>query len=712
MAEEGPITKDVRQAADRLALSLAACRSFEEVAESIAADDTLASLGAEGSALFILDDEKVLRLEHARGILRTGTEERRIELPSEALVARAVREDAVTTGGDGRDLALPLTARGEPLGCWLLALGKPSGLSPQELVTCKAMGKSVAIALMAARSREAERDLRARIQGLRTASLAIAEQLAVLPEKHLRAAVLREFRLWPSIREEIPPDFLRDVLQAIVAHARQAVGARFGALGIGDVPGQPFRPWVFTGVSEEQAAAIGRVPRPVGALGVVACQGELIRTPDVRAHQAFRGFPAHHPDIGSLLGVPVRYRGVSLGNLYLGNKIGEAAFTLDDQHVAELLASQVAVSLQQAYYRATIDGQRAQLQIILDCAPHGLIFVSSQTDQVIANPRAMELLGRNVVPEAGRDQYLSQVARPDGRRLALEELPSTRALAGEHISGLELLILQPEGRRVPILVSAAPVPGVEDSIIGAVVTFQDISSLKELDRLREEFSAIVVHDLRGPLQAILLHVDALLRRPDGDEVRVPRSIIEHIGQSVHRLWQMTQDLFDATRIELGRVSLERKSLDVSEAVRVLVERIRPLFGRHPVGVTVLGSIPCVRVDPTRLEQIVTNLLDNAAKFSQEEAPISVEMQTADGGVELSVTDRGPGISAEELPRLFDRFYQSTRARAQKTGLGLGLHIAKGLVEAHGGRIWVESEPGKGSAFHVWLPRTEDQHLEH
>jgi signal transduction histidine kinase len=111
----------------------------------------------------------------------------------------------------------------------------------------------------------------------------------------------------------------------------------------------------------------------------------------------------------------------------------------------------------------------------------------------------------------------------------------------------------------------------------------------------------------------------------------------------------------------------------------------------------------VPVDPLRFDQILTNLLDNAAKFSPDEEPIGVTVLPSDGGIDVAIEDRGIGIPSEDVSRLYDRFYQSRRARERKSGLGLGLYITKGLVEAHGGRIWLATQPAKGSTFHVWFP---------
>jgi signal transduction histidine kinase len=229
------------------------------------------------------------------------------------------------------------------------------------------------------------------------------------------------------------------------------------------------------------------------------------------------------------------------------------------------------------------------------------------------------------------------------------------------------------------------------------------TSAKHIERLREEFAAVVAHDLRNPIQAILLQVQALLRGASDGAVQVPVSILRKLERGGERLGQMVNDLLDATRIEAARLCVLPEEISLPEAVKTLIERIRPTLGSHPVDIQVESAPPAVRVDPLRLDQILTNLVDNAAKYSEEGAPIAVQVRPANGGAEISVRDRGPGISPAELPRLFDRFYQAKRARLKKSGLGLGLYITKGLVEAHAGRIGVLTHPGCGSTFTVWLP---------
>lgn len=228
-----------------------------------------------------------------------------------------------------------------------------------------------------------------------------------------------------------------------------------------------------------------------------------------------------------------------------------------------------------------------------------------------------------------------------------------------------------------------------------------------VERLREEFAAIVAHDLRNPIQALQMETDNFLRKAQGETATVPRSSLERMRRSFQRLTQMVEDLLDASRVEVKRLALDRARLSLPEVASELIGQIQPTLGNHAVELQIEGDPQTVMADRVRVHQIITNLLTNAAKYSPEGTPIQVTIRPTEGGTVVSVQDRGFGIPPEEMSRLFDRFYQAKRARAMKTGLGLGLYITKGLVDAHGGHIWVESKVGAGSTFYVWLPRAEE-----
>ncbi|MHB8874680.1 MAG: sensor histidine kinase, partial [Myxococcaceae bacterium] len=243
---------------------------------------------------------------------------------------------------------------------------------------------------------------------------------------------------------------------------------------------------------------------------------------------------------------------------------------------------------------------------------------------------------------------------------------------------------------------------------GAVMVVRDLTAEKELERLRDEFAAVIAHDLRNPIQVVLLQVHLLLKDTVGQEVTAPRKSLERIRGAAVRLARMVGDLLDATRIDVARLVLDRRPLAVPEAVERLVDQIRPVLAKHPVSVSVTGEIGAALLDPVRFDQVLVNLLENAAKYSPDDAPIRVKIAAGAGGVEIRIEDEGIGFSPADLSRLFGRFFQARRTRERQSGLGLGLHITRGLVEAHGGQIAVESELGRGSTFRLWFPTLPEE----
>ena len=217
---------------------------------------------------------------------------------------------------------------------------------------------------------------------------------------------------------------------------------------------------------------------------------------------------------------------------------------------------------------------------------------------------------------------------------------------------------------------------------------------------------MIAHDLRNPVQTVLAQIYQLLRRAGrDDEVRVPVQSLRRIERGANALGRMAEALLDVARIELGRIELHPEPSNLPDAVRELLDRMQPVLAQrgHAIELSTEGRVPMVSLDCLAFEQIVTNLIENAAKFSPEGAPIRVTVRPSDAGALVSVQDRGPGISAADQQQLFDRFFQARRAREHKSGLGLGLFIVKGYVGALGGHVGVDSEPGHGSTFNVWLP---------
>jgi signal transduction histidine kinase len=228
----------------------------------------------------------------------------------------------------------------------------------------------------------------------------------------------------------------------------------------------------------------------------------------------------------------------------------------------------------------------------------------------------------------------------------------------------------------------------------------------ELDRRREEFISIVAHDLRNPIGTIGLSTELLAARlGEIDETSRGRAteLLQNIRTGAYGLERMVRDLLDASRIETNRLALETCDIDLRSLVSGIVDRVRQATEQHVVTLVVPETLPMVHSDPLRVEQILVNLLSNATKYADPKTEITVEATVHPDEIELAVTNRGSGLSPDDMGKVFSRFYRSEQHSRRIDGLGLGLYIAKGLVEAQGGRIWIDSEVGRYATFRFTLP---------
>jgi len=233
----------------------------------------------------------------------------------------------------------------------------------------------------------------------------------------------------------------------------------------------------------------------------------------------------------------------------------------------------------------------------------------------------------------------------------------------------------------------------------------------ELELRREEFILVVAHDLRSPINTIHLSTDLLEAQVDELGARRRQRAIEllqHIRVAALALERMIRDLLDASRIETGMLSLETCDVDVRPLLGGIIDRVSKATAGHTVKLVVPEILPGIHADALRVEQLLVNLLSNAAKYSTPGTEIVVEAVERPDAIEIAVTNRGSGLSAEDAAKVFSRFYRSKQHVGRIEGLGLGLYIAKGIVDAHGGRMWVESEPGHHASFRFTLPRADAQ----
>jgi len=254
-------------------------------------------------------------------------------------------------------------------------------------------------------------------------------------------------------------------------------------------------------------------------------------------------------------------------------------------------------------------------------------------------------------------------------------------------------------------VNATPVRAAGDDLHGAVLVLHDITQLRRLERARRDFVANVSHELKTPLTAIQGFAETLLGGALEDAEN-GRRFLEIIRNHAARLGRVTDDLLKLSQAEAGKLELEFRAVTVEEVIETCVETTRLKIADKDIALTVdcPPGLPCVMGDTRRLQEVLQNLLDNAVQYTPPGGRITVQATAGDRQIAITVADTGIGIPKAEQERIFERFYRVDAARSREAGgTGLGLSIARHLVEAHGGRIEIESDVGRGSTFKVVLP---------
>ena len=268
---------------------------------------------------------------------------------------------------------------------------------------------------------------------------------------------------------------------------------------------------------------------------------------------------------------------------------------------------------------------------------------------------------------------------------------------------VDLQFTRPDGSGGWVVARGEAVRDENGDIIGITGTAADVTTVKELQRLRDEWTSVIAHDLRQPIGTILMASDFLPTVHGPELSEKERALTERIHSAARSLQRMVGDLLDMSLLEAHRLQLERKWTNPDDLVRETLERLAHLPGIDRVHVQAEPDLPRVCVDPMRIGQVLSNLVSNAIKYGDEQSDIIVELKRRAGEIIIAVTNHGPGIPPDELPRLFNRFARSRTTRgAGVPGLGLGLYIAKGVIQAHGGRLTADSVLGKTTTFRIAL----------
>ena len=535
------------------------------------------------------------------------------------------------------------------------------------------------------------------------------QQIEALPN---RLTKLSEASL--RINESLDLD---TVLQEILDSARSLTDARYGVILTLDDKGQ-VEDFLASGLTDEETQQLFAMPEGPKIFEYLTTIPGPLRVPDFANYPLPQDLPAFHPSpdisVRAYLGTPIRHRGENVGNIYLAKSEPGQEFTREDEEILVMFASQAALVIANARKYRDEQRARADLETLINTSPVGVVVFDARTGVPVSfNREARRIIGGLQTPGYPVEQILNvlTVRRADGREIALDEFPLAQALStGETVRAEEIVLQMPDGRSVTTLVNATPIRSQDGEVESVVVTLQDMTSLEELGRLRAEFLGMVSHDLRVPLTSIRGSATALLDDSSDLDPAELHQFLQIIVNQVDHMRELIGGLLDVARIETGTLPVHPEPAEIAS----LVDRVRNTFlsggGRHNLDLDLAPDLPLVMADRQRIVQVLGNLLSNAAKHSLESSVIRVSAVRDDLHVAVTVADEGTGISAERLPHLFRKFSRTNDEAGERGigGSGLGLAICKGIAEAHGGRIWAESDGlGQGARFTFTIPVVEE-----
>ena len=510
------------------------------------------------------------------------------------------------------------------------------------------------------------------------------------------------------------------VLQGVLDGACALTNARFGVLTTLGDSGDISESFVH-GLTTAEAEQLDKVPGGIEVYEEMSKGSAPLRLSDFQNYSEKLGLsvadlPRSVGPMMSLLATAIRHRGERFGEIFVGEKIGTREFTDEDEEILVMFASQAALVIGNARRYREEQQARADLEALINTSPVGVVVLDAQTGELVSiNREAKRIVSSLYMPNGSAEQLLKEmtIRRASGHEISLKEFPLSHVLSvGETVRAEEIVFQAPDGRTVTSLINATPIYSQKGEVQSFVITMQDLTPLEDMERMRAEFLGMVSHELRRPLSSIKGSATTLL---EASSTLDPAEMLQFhriINEQADYMRGMINDLLDVARIETGTLAV----IPLSSAIADIVDDARNTFlsgdGRNNIRIDIPPNLPPVMADKRRVVQVLSNLLANAAAHSKESSKITVTAARESFHVAISVQDEGKGIPAERLSHLFGKFSHFSQEEGipdgGSKGTGLGLAICKGIVEAHGGRIWAESDgPDQGSRFTFTLPAAEE-----
>lgn len=378
------------------------------------------------------------------------------------------------------------------------------------------------------------------------------------------------------------------------------------------------------------------------------------------------------------------------------------------ENALQLFVTQLATSLRFALRSQALVKEQGRLAAIFQHSTEGILTVDNALRIIDFNPAMQHLTGWRESEVLG--QFYFKVLRPKDRQgndLGLQDSVILQAFAGEEVVNREMIICARDGQRFAVSVTASCVRSVRGEPMNGILNIHDLTREHQQEEQRSTFISVISHELQTPIAIIKGYASTLARTDANFDTETIRSRLLAIEDEADRLNKLVGNLLYASRIQAHGLLMDVASLDLEQLIRRMVRRLRAKSPDVHVSFSIPAHLPVVIADRERIEEVLQNLLDNAVKYSPRRQELAVACYVTGEEVIVSVSDAGMGIALREQEQIFDRFHRLGDPLSQSSpGAGLGLYICKAIIEAHGGRIWVESTLRQGSTFSFSLPREE------
>jgi PAS domain S-box-containing protein len=403
------------------------------------------------------------------------------------------------------------------------------------------------------------------------------------------------------------------------------------------------------------------------------------------------------------VGLPMIVRRRVIGVIFIfRNYLG--VFSANDRALLESFADQAAIAVQNAQLYTQVSREKQRMDALLDSAADGILILGADHTIERCNPALARMLGRPLDDIRGRThEEIIHWIRKDG--LALEQAEA----GGWPLTPNATLYVEGDLERgdempLPVGITYAPLVKPEGNLVNIIATVRDITRFREAEELKSTFISVISHELKTPVALIKGYVSTLRREDATWDRKVVKDSLEVIEEEADRLTQLIENLLDASRLQAGGLAINMTDVSLKTIAEHIVERFRNQSSQHSLLVGFPADFPVVLADEERISQVISNLVSNAIKYSPEGGEIRISGQVRPDQVIVCVSDQGPGIAPDDIPHVFDRFYRSSAATRTTKGAGLGLYLARAVIEAHSGRIWVDPRPGYGARVCFSLPR--------